>query len=488
MKGASSKKGGGIFEGNWDSLAQYECPEWFRDAKFGIFLHWGPSSVAAVDDWYGRNMYIQGHPAHEYHVKTFGHPSEFGFKDLIPLWKAERFDPQSLVHTFKKAGARYIIPVATFHDNYDLWNSKHHRWNSLNIGPKMDICEMWKAAALEQGLRFGVSTHMDRVPSWFNTSRGSDTTGPLAGVPYDGRNPEYSDLYGPENDEDPSWPYLPKNAPDSWRKAWYSRVKELVDTYNPDLLYFDGGIPYVDYGLDLVAHFYNENMARNEGRLEAVLNLKKTKVSGAYREGVCVQDLERSKLEGIKAEAWQTDTSIGPWFCRHEPTYESPHAIINTLIDVVSKNGNLLLNIPLLADGTLDSDAAAILFEIEKWMAVNGKAIFGTRPWSTFGEGPTGVKEEYSETITEIFTIKDFRFTTKGKVLFAMCLDWVGAGGSVTIESLSTDATVTGLSDVRLLGYQGPLYWEQTASGLDIQLPDTDMLPYALTFQIDFKR
>ena len=188
------------FEDTWESLEQYRCPDWFRDAKLGIFLHWGPSSVAAVDDWYGRNMYVQGHPAYEYHKKTFGHPSEFGFKDLLPLWKAENFDADYLVSAFKNAGAGYIVPVATFHDNFDLWDSEHQHWNSLNIGPRKDICGLWKKAAMDNGLRFGVSTHMDRVPSWFNTSRGSDDSGPLAGVSYDGNDPRFADLYGPEND------------------------------------------------------------------------------------------------------------------------------------------------------------------------------------------------------------------------------------------------------------------------------------------------
>ena len=250
-------------------------------------------------------MYLQGHRAYEYHLKSFGHPSKFGFKDLIPLWKAENFDADCLVGRFKSAGAGYLVPVATFHDNYDLWKSKFQKWNSLNVGPLKDICGLWKQAALKHGLRFGVSTHMDRVPSWFNTSRGSDASGPLADLPYDGRDPRNAELYGPPNDEGMEWAYLPKNAPESWKETWFHRNKDLIDTYRPDLLYFDGGIPYLEYGLELVAHYYNENVRWHNGKLEAVLNLKKTKVSGAYREGVCVQDLERSKLESIKDDPWQ---------------------------------------------------------------------------------------------------------------------------------------------------------------------------------------
>jgi len=474
------------FKAAWESLEQYECPEWFRDAKLGIFLHWGPSSVAAVNDWYGRAMYIQGNPAYEYHTKTFGHPSEFGFKDLIPLWKAERFDPDALVSAFRKAGAGYIVPVATFHDNYDLWDSKYQRWNSLNIGPKMDICGMWKDAAIEHGLRFGVSTHMDRVPSWFNTSRGSDATGPLAGVPYDGSDPAYADLYGPENDEDPEWPYLPRNASEEWREHWYLRNMDLIEKYRPDLLYFDGGIPYVEQGLKLVSHFYNENQRWHEGNLEAVLNIKKTKVSGAYREGVCVQDLERSKLEGMKPEPWQTDTSIGTWFCRRNATYETPNAIIDMFVDIVSKNGNLLLNIPLQADGTFDDGERKFLDEMARWTEVNGEAIFGTRPWRVYGEGPTSVKEEYSEEIKESFTSKDIRFTTRGETLYAFFLDWP-ADGSVTIETLGTVATPEEIAHIALLGHPGRLTWERSESGLKVRLPKEKPCEHAFAFRIGFK-
>jgi alpha-L-fucosidase len=484
----SSEKSAGKFEGSWESLGQYQCPDWFRDAKLGIFLHWGPSSVAAVDDWYGRSMYIEGSPAYVYHKKTFGHPSTFGFKDLIPLWTAENFDADALVRKFKQAGAGYVVPVATFHDNYDLWDSKYQRWNSLNIGPKKDICGMWKNAALENGLRFGVSTHMDRVPSWFNTSRGSDASGPFAGIPYDGSDPKNADLYGPENDEGMDWAYLPKNASESWRKTWYQRTKDLIDSYRPDLLYFDGGIPYKDVGLDLLAHYYNENMRWHDGRLEAVMNLKKTKVSGAYREGMCVQDLERSKLEGIKPEPWQTDTSIGPWFCRRDGKYESPNSIINMLVDIVSKNGNLLLNIPLAADGALDAESEGLLSEIGKWMTVNGEAIFKTRPWTTFGEGPTAVIQEYSEEIKESFTAKDFRFTTRDSALYAICMEWPANATNINIESLSEKHMAGSISRVRMLGYDGPVIWERNSLGLNISLPNDKPLPYAFAFKIDFEK
>jgi len=472
------------FEASWESLQQYECPEWFRDAKLGIFLHWGPSSVAAIDDWYGRHMYVQGHPAYEYHVKTYGHPSEFGFKDLIPLWKAEKFDPDHLVKLFKKAGAGYIVPVATFHDNFDLWDSKYQRWNSVNMGPGKDIVGMWKDATLKNGLRFGVSTHMDRVPSWFNTSKGSDSTGPLAGVLYDGNNPLYADLYGRKNDEGMDWPYLPKNASMSWKETWAIRTSDLIGKYHPDLLYFDGGIPYVGVGLSVIANYFNDNQKWNNGRLDAVLNLKKTKVSGAYREGMCVQDLERSKLTGIKPDPWQTDTSIGPWFCRKDGSYETPNAIIDMLIDIVSKNGNLLLNIPLKADGSLDAKSLNMLTEMGNWITINEEAIFGTRPWQIYGEGPTSVKEEYSEKIREKFTSRDIRFTTKGKVLYAICLDWPDSKKSIVVKSLSTGKKPYNITSISLLGYKGLLKWERDKEGLEIFLPEKKPCEHAIVIRI----
>jgi len=475
------------FEANWSSLEQYRCPQWFRDAKLGIFLHWGPSSVPAVDDWYGRNMYVQGHPAYEYHVKTYGHPSQFGFKDIIPLWKAEKFDPDLLVKLFKQAGARYIVPVAAFHDNFDLWDSTYHRWNAVKMGPKKDIIGLWRKAALANGLRFGVSVHHDRVYSWFSTSKGSDATGPLAGVPYDGNDPLYVDLYLEKSDE--KGPYLPKNAPESWKQTWLARTKDLVDQYHPDLLYFDGGAPFGEIGLEMMAYYYNQNKKWSNGRLEAVLTQKKSlnSRSGVFQEGTCVRDLERSKLTEVKQEPWQTDTSIGPWFCRPNPRYETPNAIIDMFVDIVAKNGNLLLNVPLRADGTLDDEAENILRELGKWMALNGEAIYGTRPWIIHGEGPTSVKEEYSEKIKESFTSQDFRFTAKEKALFVICLDWPSGTPSLEVKSLSTQQKVDPISSLSLLGYDGALTWTRDEEGLKVQLPAQKPCDHAFIVRILFK-
>jgi alpha-L-fucosidase len=281
-------------------------------------------SVPGVDAWYARNLYLEGSTAYEHHVKTYGHPSKFGYKDIIPLWKAEKFDPDALVADFKKAGARYIVPVAVHHDNFDCWNSKHTRWNAVNMGPKRDIVGMWRRAALRHDLRFGVSEHLERSYSWLNTCKGSDKKGPLAGVPYDGNDPKYSDLYfEPHDDTSPTYP---KNAPESWKQAWLERVTDLVDHYRPDLLYTDGGLPFGEYGLKMVSHFYNRNTTWNGGKLEAVYTIKNFAPRtdhGEFREHMCVEDLERGVLDQVKLLPWQTDTCIGNWFYHTDRKYKT---------------------------------------------------------------------------------------------------------------------------------------------------------------------
>jgi len=474
------------FEPTWESLEAFTCPEWFRDAKLGIFLHWGPTSVPAVDGWYGRHMYVQGHRAYEYHVKTYGHPSEFGYKDIVDLWKAENFDPDHLVQVFRKAGARYVVPVAVHHDNFDLWNSTHHQWNAVNKGPKKDIIGLWRKAVLKHGLRFGVSVHHARSWSWFNTNKHSDKTGPLAGVPYDGNDPAFEDFYHKPHEE--SGPYLPADPPQEWKDEWLRRTQDLVEHYHPDLLYFDGGAPWDETGRQAMAHFYNHNLKLHHGRLEGVITLKKTRISGAYREGTCIQDLERSKLKGIKTEPWQTDTSInGPWFYERNGRYESTDSVIDMFVDIISKNGNLLLNIPLKPDGTLDEPSARFLEELGAWMQVNGEAVHGSRPWIVFGEGPTEVQEGYSEVIRETFTSQDIRFTRKSDTLYAFFLDWPGKGESLVIKSLSNKHPPEEISHIRLLGYNGHLTWERSDQGLSVQLPSQRPSAYAYTLKMKIK-
>jgi alpha-L-fucosidase len=427
-------------------------------------------------------MYIQGHPAYEFHVKTYGHPSVFGFKDIIELWKAENFDPDQLVRVFKEAGARYVVPVAVHHDNFDLWNSTYHRWNAVNMGPKKDIIGLWRQAVLKHGLRFGASLHHARSWSWFNTSKGSDKTGPMAGVPYDGNDPAYEDLYLEPNDA--TGPYLPPDPPEKWKQEWLRRTQDLVEKYHPDLLYFDGGAPWDETGRMAMAHFYNHILRLHNGRMEGVMNLKNVK-SGAYREGTCVLDLERGKLKGIEPLPWQTDTSInGPWFYERNGRYDSTDSVIDMFVDIISKNGNLLLNIPLKPDGTLDEPSARFLEELTQWMRVNGEAVHGSRPWVVFGEGPTVVKEGYSEVIRETFTSRDIRFTRQPNTLYAFFLDWPEPGEPLMIRSLSNDQHPKVIAGVSLLGYDGELVWERSNEGLRVELPLQPVGSFAYVLKI----
>lgn len=473
------------FEPTWESLQQYECPEWFRDAKLGIFMHWGPCSVPGVDSWYGRNMYIEGHRTYKHHVKTYGRPSKSGYKDIIALWKAEKFDPDRLVRLYKEAGAKYVVPVAVHHDNFDLWDSTHHRWNAVNIGPKKNIIAMWREATLRHGLRFGVSAHLARSYSWFNTSKGSDKTGPYAGVPYDGNDPKYADLYHEKHD-DTSYRY-PSHPPEAWKRNWFSRVKDLVDKYQPDLLYFDGGVPFGEVGRRMVAYYFNQNMRWHGGKLEAVFNIKNIGDGrhGDYRDGICVLDLERGMLSGIRDEPWQNDTSIGPWYYMPNARYKTTDAVVDSFVDIVSKNGNLLLNVPPKPDGTLDAEAQRILVELGKWMDVNGEAVYGARPWKSYGEGPTAVPGGYFKERTEPFTPQDMRFTTKGNVLYAICLGWPGDGATLAIKSLSAKQKVGKITKITLLGYDGELKWSRDDESLKIRMPSKKPCENAYSFRIE---
>lgn len=468
----------GLFKPTWESLKQYKCPDWFRDAKLGIWAHWGPQAVPMHGDWYARAMYEQGQSHYEYHVANYGHPSVFGYKDLVQLWKAEKWDPDRLVGLYQKAGARYFVAMANHHDNWDNWNSKYHRWNAVNVGPKKDIVGLWANAARKHGLRFGVTEHVARSYSWFNTNKGSDKEGPLAGVPYDGNDPKFQDLYFPPHD-DTTYTY-PENPPEWWPRQWFWRIRDLIDTYQPDLLYTDGAVPYGEVGRSVFAHYYNANMAWHGGKLEAVYNLKDMAPRtdhGEYVDGIGVQDVERGTLRGIKDEPWQTDTCIGNWFYKTGLPYKSASQVICMLCDIVSKNGNLLLSIPLKPDGTLDAAEEKVLAAMGAWMDVNGEAIYGTRPWKVFGEGRSQDGGEDGRHYSD----RDIRFTTKGDTLYALVLGWPD-GPKTLVRSLASGAGT--ITEVSLLGYSGELKWKQTTVGLEVVLPANRPSEHAFALKI----
>ncbi|MEO0793604.1 MAG: alpha-L-fucosidase [Verrucomicrobiota bacterium] len=471
------------FEPTWNSLQQYQCPEWFRDAKFGIWAHWGPQAVPMVGDWYARQMYMEGHPNYEHHLKHYGHPSEFGYKDILPLWKAEKFDPESLIQLYIKTGARYFTTCGVHHDNFDCWDSKHNRWNSVNIGPKKDIVGMWEKAARKAGLRFGITEHHERSYSWFNTNKGSDKSGPYKGVPYDGANPDFQDFYY-EPHPDTSHEY-PRNPPVTFIEDWSDRIADFVEKYQPDLIYTDGGVPFGEYGRRMLANYYNQSLDWHGGKMDVVYNYKDgnqypeavghgedENLFGDFVDGIGVVDLERGVVGEIQEDPWQTDTCIGKWYYQKEVTYKTPRQVIEMLVDIVSKNGNLLLNVPLMPDGTLDAEELSLLEAIGAWIQVNGEAIYGTRPWKQYGEGPTRPQGGHMLEKKELeYTSEDFRFTTKSGAIYVTGMVYPDDGGVAALKSLSLSSEDGRVTSVSLLGSDQDIDWVQDDTALKVTLP-----------------
>ena len=458
------------FQPTLESLREYECPEWFRDAKFGIWSHWGPQSVPMCGDWYARNMYIQGSPQYNYHVRHYGHPSEFGYKDICKLWKAERFDPQELMGLYYKAGARYFVAQAMHHDNFFNYDSKVNANNSLKIGPEKDICGMWKEAADKYGMPFGLTEHLGASFSWWYVNKGADSYGPYKGVPYDGADPAYKDFYYensehimPEHGELAQW--LTGNK--KFQKYWQDTMKELVDRFHPALLYSDSGLPFEEEGyqpgLDAVSYLYNDSIERN-GQNQAVYT-QKNRNQEIYRVGVL--DIEKSQLPGVNPSPWQTDTCIGNWFYDAKQTFKHPEQIIEMLVDIISKNGCMLLNVLQRPDGTIDAETRFILEELAKWFAVCQEGVYGIRPFRVFGEGDTRVLiEGFREDKTE-WNSSDFRFTRKGNTVYAFMLK-APENRAAVIKSLKPEEKVR---SVRLLG-AGNVEFSQYCGVLTVKLPE----------------
>ena len=468
------------FEPTFDSLRTYSAPAWFRDAKFGIWSHWGPQSVPMFGDWYARNMYIQGTPQYEYHLRHYGHPSEFGYKDLCALWKAEHFDPEGLIAKYHKAGARYLMTQATHHDHFFNYDSKINRMNSVRVGPGKDILALWKAAADRYGMAFGVSEHLGASFSWWRVNKGCDTTGRWAGIPYDGNDPAYQDFYyanqehGTANQLEPS-PWYTANA--AFRDYWLRCVNEMIDRFQPDLLYSDGALPFgshwmgeqtppdpADYahGLQAVAHLYNTSVEKH-GENRAVY-LQKDRRQEIYSVGVL--DIEKSQLPGIMPEPWHTDTCIGNWFYDVRDPYKSPEQIIEMLVDIIAKNGVMLLNVLQRPDGTIDREAEYILDRLADWFAVNGEAVYGTRPWRVFGEGDTRVKIDGFTEEKTAWNRSDIRFTQKDGAVYAFLMGAAG-GESLALRSFPED----GITEVELLGV-GPVPFKKEFGLLLVSLPE----------------
>ena len=509
---------GSIFKPTWDSLKQYRTPDWFRDAKFGIWAHWTAQCVPEQGDWYARQMYIQGTRQNKFHVERYGHPSKFGVMEIDNLWKAERWEPEALMGRYARAGAKYFVSLANHHDNFDCYNSSHHPWNSVRVGPKKDIVGIWAKVAREHGLRFGVSNHSAHAWHWLQPAYGYDAEGAMAGVPYDGFTAKAAgkgkwwegldpqQLYtGPSmpmpkgistiveaqqwhEKHDRIWTEDPPAGNPRFVETWFLRCRELIDKYQPDLLYFDNTeLPLGQTGRDIAAHFYNTNIKRH-GRLEAVLNSKGLKPEHG---GTMVLDIERGRADRILPEPWQTDTCIGEWHYRRslyeQHRYKTARQVVQTLADIVSKNGNLLLSIPLRGDGCIDDDESQVLDGLASWMPANGEAIFGSRPFTVFGEGAPDVKgaANFNENSGRAYTAQDIRFTTKGDILYAIALGWP-EDGKLTIQTLAqgrNDYPKT-IGRIELLGGKGPLPFRRQPDGLVITLPETRPNEFAYVFRI----
>ncbi len=472
----------GPFKPTDESLKQYQYPEWFRDAKLGFWAHWGPQAVPRQGDWYAKRMYQVKDPAYKYHLEHYGHPSEFGYKNIIPLWKAERWDPEKLMTLYKKTGAKYFVSMGTHHDNFFLWNSKLNRWNAVNMGPKKDVVALWQQAAKNQGMKFGVSEHLGASFTWFQSAHGADTEGPKAGVPYDGANLDYQDLYHAKaSPDDKAW--LTNNP--AFQLEWYRSIKELVDNYQPDLLYSDSQMPFGDVGRTLISHFYNQDITKNNGKLEAVYTCKQR--SG----GLWAQDVERGVLDSVSPYPWQTDTSIGDWYYRTGQKYKTGTEVIQMLVDIVSKNGNLLINVVQTPEGDLEPDMLSILEEIGVWTEANGEGIYGSRPWKIYGEKPPDTTKavrrgRFNENYN--FTAKDVRFTTKGNILYAFCLGKPET--DVMIKSLAKASKLAdkAVATVTMVGSKEKLGWKQTSEALVIKKPINMPAWQVISFKIEFKK
>ncbi len=505
----------GKFAPIWDSLKQYETPEWFRDAKFGIWAHWGPQCQPERGDWYARSMYIEGEWQYKSHLETYGPASKNGFKELIRDWKAENWDPSKIVAAYKNAGAKYFVALANHHDNFDNYDSTYQPWNSVKLGPKKDLIGGWEKAARENGLRFGVSVHAAHAWTWYEPAQGADKNGPNKGVPYDGNltkeegkgqwweGLDPQDLYAQRHPLSKGnvhnmWHWTPGSGfcPPSqeYCDKFYDRTIELINKYHPDLIYFDDTIlplyPVSDAGMKIAAHFYNSSMAWNGGKLEAVLN---GKILSPDQRKCMVWDIERGASPTIEPLPWQTCTCIGSWhydkgiYERHH--YKSAKTVIHTLVDVVSKNGNLLLSVPLKADGTYDSDEAKVVEEIGRWMRTNGESVYGTRPWKVCGEGPAMASaaplsgQGFNEGKAK-FGPEDVRYVTKEDVIYVTIL--APTTKTIQLKSLGKGSGLfTGtITNVEMLGSSEKLQWEQGESELTVSPPKTAPNDIAVVLKI----
>jgi alpha-L-fucosidase len=472
----------GPFRPEWESLNKYDVPDWYRDAKFGIFIHWGAYSVPAFgNEWYPRMMYVKDSTEYKHHIETYGPQDKFGYKNFIPMFKAEHFDATTWAELFKKAGAKYVVPVAEHHDGFAMYDSSVSDWSVTKMGPHRDTTGELAKAVRAAGLHFGLSSH--RVEHNF-------FLGPGRTISSDVNDPQYAMLYGPAH----TWIMNPGSTPlnndftyvsGAWADDWLARSADLVEKYHPDIVYFDWwiGQPSIRTNLTRFAAFYY-NSSLKYGDHVGVINYK----DYAMQDHSGVLDIERGQLGDLRGLPWQTDTSVSnkSWGYIKDDTFKSPEFIVHQLVDIVSKNGNLLLNIGPRSDGTIPEEVQQVLREVGAWLNLNGEAIYGTRPWRIYGEGPTKVTAgTFHDTDTAKYTAEDFRFTTKGDVLYVIGLVWPRNGEAV-IHSLAPTVGSEPVQSITLLGGEAKVEFDQRADGLYVRLPGQPPAKHAYVLRMVF--
>lgn len=455
----------GEYKDNWESLSSYRVPEWYNKMKFGIFIHWGIYSVPAFgSEWYSRNMYIQGSKEFEHHRKVYGEHKEFGYKDFIPMFQAEKFNAKEWANVFKEAGAQYVIPVAEHHDGFQMYKSDLSHWNAFEMGPHRDILSELETAIRTNGMEFGASSH--RVEHWFFMGHGKEFESDIP------KELKEGDFYWPAMQEPDHQDLFSKPTPSrEFLEDWLVRCCELIDTYHPKIIYFDWWIQHSavkPYLKKFAAYYYNRAKEWNTG---VVINYK----HDAFMFGTAVLDIERGQFAECKPYTWQTDTAIAKnsWCYTENNEYKKAKDILCDLVDIVSKNGRLLLNIGPKADGTFSKEERQVLKEIGDWMKINGEAIYGTSLFRISAEGSFQIQEgQFTDTIEKRFTSEDIRFTVKGEHLYAVVLKYP-ENGQVKIRSLANkDANQLLfhgiIKDITILGFREKPKFIQTKESLKI--------------------
>ncbi len=478
------------YEPSWNSLRRHVTPQWLRDAKFGIYTHWGIYSVPACGrngTWYPYFMYREGTPQHEYHVRTYGPPSQFGYKDFIPMFTADKFDPEEWADLFRRAGARFAGPVGEHHDGFAMWDSKLTPWNAARMGPKRDVVGELEKAVRKQGMRFLVALH--HAENWWFF--------PHWRKEFDTSDPRYAGLYGELHN--PQWAenmFVTRSREDLWAlqdrpsqaflDQWLGKIQEVIDKYQPDILWFDHGLERVQehYKREALAYYYNK--AEEWGKEVVVTYKWHTLVPGC-----AIVDLELGRFAELTYQDWITDTTVDDghgWSYLKEAGYKSADALVHNLVDNVSKNGYMLLNVGPKPDGEIPEQATELLLAIGRWLAVNGEAIYGTTPWMVYGEGPSQMVQAgpFCEDQEVRYTAQDVRFTAKDDALYAICLGW--PGDAVVIQAPARELYRSEIGSVKMLGVDEELPWTMTPDGLIIGTPSRKPCEHAFTFRIARKR